>query len=131
MATVRWVFTDAVADEAWVVPINPDSMTPFDVVKPRPMRHGNGFRRDRRIRTFVEKPTTMEWSFGGVIRTEAHYNEMLRWVKKTNDVTIVDHTGQTFRVYLTDFEPEDRKPTRRTSWRLRYTVKAVLLEVPS
>lgn len=128
--TQRWVFFDAVANETWTVPINPNSMTPVDRTKPRNLRHSHGWAKDQRVRTFVGKPPAIEWGFGGVIRTKAHYDELVRWTEKTNAITITDHIDRVFLVYLTQFDPTDRKPTPRVPWRLTYTVKATLLEMP-
>lgn len=129
MTTVRWIFTDPVAVEAWTVPINPDSMSAS--LKSRKAKFGNGFRRDTRVRTFVVPPDPKVFTFGGVIRTQAHYDGLEAWSKKTNAIIVTDHLGRDWRIVPTSFEPTDRKPTATVAWRLRYTFRATLLGGPS
>lgn len=129
--TTRWIFTDDVASETWTVPINPDSMTsPEPPVKN--VRYARGRVSDQggdpRVVTLLNKPGSRDWEFGGAIRTQAHYDALLAWTEKTNDITITDHLGRVWRVYLTDFVPTDRQPTKQVFWRLRYTVKAKIIE---
>lgn len=125
--TQRWVLTDAVAGESWTMPINPDSMVPVPL-KIRVMTFAGGWRRDQRVRTFVGKSDTPDWGWSGVIRSQAHYDELVRWTKKTNEITVTDHMSRTYVVFLTAFDPTDRPPSRSTQWRLRYSMKAKLLE---
>jgi hypothetical protein len=119
--TVRWKFTDPVASETWTVPINPNTMT-----SPWPKTSitlaGSPLGGD--VRALV-KTTPVEWSFGGVMRTQAHYDELLRWVSKPNPVTVTDHLGRTFNVLLTKFDPEDVRVVLPTKW--NYTVTAYIL----
>jgi len=129
--TSRWVFTDEVADETWTVPINPDSMTsPEPPAKNVTFASGkvNDLHNNGRTVTFLGKPTSREWEFGGAIRTQAHYEGLVAWAAKTNDVLVTDHIGRTWRVLITDFLPTERPPTPRTPWRLRYTVKTTIIE---
>jgi hypothetical protein len=129
--TTRWIFNDAVASETWTVPVNPDSMT-----SPEPPAKNVRYARgkivdqggDPRTVTFLNKPTSRDWEFGGVIRTQAHYEALAAWADKTNEVTITDHLGRVWLVYITDFIPTDRRPTRQTFWRLRYTMKTKIIE---
>lgn len=129
MSTVRWIFHDPVASTSWTVPINPDSLSA--PLKSRKVRFGNGFRRDTRVRTFVVPPDPKVFTFGGVIRTQAHYEGLEAWAKKPNAIEITDHMGRTWRVAPTAFEPTDRRPTATVGWRLRYTFRATLLGGPT
>lgn len=128
--TIRWIFYDPVLVETWTVPINPDGMTSPE--KPaknvRFAKYVHGELLEPRTMTFLVKPGARDWEFSGAIRTQAHYLELVRWTKKTNAVRVTDHLGRTWLCYLTDFVPVDRKPTLNTPWRLRYTVKAKILE---
>jgi len=126
-AVSRWTFLDTVTAEAWTMPINPDSMD-----SPFPMRqfvHAKGLRRGlSRTRTFLAKPQGTVIEFGGAIRTKAHHDALEHWAYKTVPIELTDHLGRTWRVYVTDFTPIDRKPTARTPWRLRYSMKVDFLE---
>lgn len=131
--TTRWTFYDPATAESWTVPINPDSMT-----SPEPpakvVRHARGrvtyelHTSTQRAVTFLEKPQSRDWEFSGAIRTQAHYEGLRDWVAKDHAVRVSDHLGRIYLVYLTDFKPTDRPPTRSVTWRLRYTVKAKILE---
>jgi hypothetical protein len=129
--TTRWIFHDPVASETVTVPINPDGMTSPEAPA-KNVRFGNGKATDvaaaSRTTTFLNKPPSRDWEFSGAIRDEAHYNLLRDWTAKTNDVTITDHLGRVWRVYITDFVPTDRKPTPFVPWRLRYVVKVKILE---
>lgn len=122
----RWTLGDPATGDQWQMPINPDSMTPVPLVA-RSFRHGPGGLSDSRPRTFMKAPdpTYLEWS--GVIRSKAHYDALDYWAKKPNEVMVVDHLGRSFTILITAFTPEDRRPTRSTPWRLRYSMRAVLI----
>lgn len=126
MITQRWTLRDTQTNEVWTMPINPDSMT--SPVRRRQLRFALGGRRDGRIRAMRVAAEAEDWEWSGAIRTQAHYDALLAWADKAVPVDVTDHLGRTFRVVITDFNPTDRKPTRRTSWRLRYTMKTKMLE---
>lgn len=125
--TLRWALIDHSVPETWVMPINPDSMS-SPVMKRRQLTFGNGYRQDTRVRTFERPAPAMEWEWSGVIRTQEHYDQLVHWAEKGVAVVVQDHLGRVFRVFITDFLPTDRTPTHRTSWRMRYTMKARILE---
>lgn len=123
---IRWVLRDTVTGETWTMPINPDLMgSPF----PRKQfKHGLGWRRDGRLSTFRGPSPAVEWEWAGVIRTKEHYDRLAQWAAKSVAVDVTDHLSRTFRIYITEFNPVDRSPTPRVPWRLRYTMKARILE---
>lgn len=125
--TIRWALIDDTVPETWVMPINPDSMS-SPVMKRRQLTFGNGYRADGRVRTFERPAPAMEWEWSGVIRTKEHYDQLVHWAEKSVAVVVQDHLNRVFRVYITDFLPTDRSPTYRTSWRMRYQMKARILE---
>jgi hypothetical protein len=114
-----------VADETWTMPINPDSVTDLNLLA-RSMQFARGAR-DQRVRTFVGKPGEKPYNWGGVIRTQAHYDQLVAWAEKTNPIEVTDHLSRTMRVFVVAFEPADRPPTKLLNWRLRYTMKTILL----
>lgn len=112
------------------MPINPDSVSPIPA-RTRALQFARGQRADQRVRTFATPAPVGEFSWAGVIRTEAHYNTLVAWAMKTNAIRVTDHRGKQYRVFIKAFEPVDRPPTRKTNWRLRYTMKTSLLEGPT
>lgn len=129
VVVLRWTLHDPVADETWTMPINPDAASPIGS-KGRVLTFaGGGPGGDLRTRV-MSGPRVRDWSWSGVIRTEAHYAELSRWAKKRNAITVTDHLGRTVTVYLTKFDPTDRRPTALTPWRLRYTMTAKIIAGP-
>lgn len=126
MTTTRWVLRDTATDVEWTMPINPDSMS--SPLPRRALKFGYGFRKDPRVRAFSGAREPIEWEWGGVIRSKSHYDRLVEWAEKSVAVDVTDHLGRTFRVFITEFNPTDRKPTPQVTWRLRYTMKALILE---
>ena len=125
--TTRWVLTDPATDETWTMPINPDQMTSPHPA-PKRLRTQYGIRRGvHRIRTFMSAPTANDWEWQGVIRTEEHYDALVAWAQKPNEVHVTDHLGRTWEVLISQFQPTDRKPTVNVPWRLRYRMRALVL----
>lgn len=124
--TTRWVLLDTVTAATWTMPLNPDSMSsPFPR---RNLKFSHGWRADQRVRAFSGAREPIEWEWSGVIRSKSHYDSLVEWAEKSVAVDVTDHLGRTFRVFLTEFNPLDRRPTPRVEWRLRYTMKALILE---
>lgn len=124
--TTRWVLRDTATNAEWTMPINPDSMSsPY---QRRNLKFAYGNARDPRVRTFSGSRPPVEWEWGGVIRSKSHYDALVAWAEKSVAVDVTDHLGRTFRVFITEFNPTDRRPTPRASWRLRYAMKALILE---
>ena len=94
----------------------------------RSLKFGYGWRRDGRVRTFAGPGEASEWEWSGAIRTKEHYDRLVEWAEKSVAIDVTDHLGRTFRVFITEFNPIDRRSTPRTPWRLRYTMKARVLE---
>lgn len=125
----RWILIDPVGEETWVMPINPDSMSRTAKVRNLTFTAGTAAG-DQRVRTFQGAPTSREWEWAGVIRTQAHYEALEHWAQKRNAVEVTDHLGLRWRIYITAFDPTDRRPTPRTPWRLRYSMTTTILEGP-
>lgn len=121
----RWVLTDPATSETWTMPINPNAMTsPFPS---KNLSHAYGvLRGSERAQSFLHPPALVQWEWRGVIRSQEHHDTYLHWAAKSSEVHVTDHLGRTWEVLITAFEPEDRKPTARTEWRMRYAVRAVI-----
>lgn len=122
-ATTRWQFTDPATSETYVLPINPDSMTSPLPQKSYQFAPGG----DGTAVGVLAPPTPVDWQFGGPIRTQAHNDALDAWSQRPGKVHITDHLGRTFEVMIYSYEPTERQPTRRTTWRLRYVMKASIL----
>jgi hypothetical protein len=123
--TTRWTFQDTATGETYTVPINPNAMSPLG--KRGTLKRTRGI---YGVVTTRQVPSQVEYSFGGVIRSQDHYDALLTWVAKTVPVIITDHLGRRCRVYLTSFEPQDRSVTPKAPTRWTYTVKGTLLGGP-
>ena len=132
--TIRWVLTDPATAETWQMPINPNEMTsPFGS---KNLKHSYGARGfwggTERVALFQLPPGVVEWEWKGVIRTKEHYDSYVYWASKKGVVHVTDHLGRTWVVFLRSFEPEDRRPMATVPWRLKFTVKAMLVgQMPS
>lgn len=122
---MKWVLNDPDTAETWTMPINPDSMSSPHPAKP--LRHAYGVRTGlHRARTFMAAQAPVRWTFGGVIRTQAHYDALEDWASK-DIVHITDHLARTWVVVMQGFDPVDRRPTPQTPWRLRYQMQTLIL----
>lgn len=131
MDTKRWIFFDPETDETWTVPINPNTMTDPEA-KQRSFQFGVASRSSARsnrsvIRTFESAAQPIEWTFGGVIHTQDHYEKLERWARKPMDIHITDHLERTWHVVMKTFEPTERRPTMRKPWRFSYEMRALIL----
>lgn len=127
--TQRWTFVDPIADETWVMPINPNTATSPFVAKNITTAQGADLDSHgiHRTRMFQAPSAPTSWQFGGVIRTKEHHDELLRWAGKANIVRVTDHLQRTFIVLLQKLDVTDRTPTASTSWRMTYTMTALVL----
>lgn len=123
--TTRWILSDPDTGDSWTMPINPDSALPVSTeIRAYSTASSN---RDGHTRVFAGKPRDNDWGWSGVIRTKAHYDQLLAWSERDTAITVTDHLGRTLRVFITKFDPTDRPPTGRVNWRLRYSISCKLL----
>lgn len=109
------------------MPINPDQMSSPHQARQLQTSYGGTRSSVDRFSSFETPMDAKEWSWSGVIRTKEHYDKLEEWAKKSGKVRVTDHLGRTFEVFIQSFDPEDRKPNANVSWRLRYTMTALLL----
>lgn len=120
----RWTFVEVETGETYEMPINPDSMnSPF----PERQFATSWWGLARRLRSNQTPSPAREWEFAGVIRSQAQHDALEEWASKPGLINVTDHLGRTFTTLFTAFEPTDRRPTPNTPWRLRYSMKALVL----
>lgn len=124
--TTRWVLTEVDTGATWTMPINPDQMSSPHQDKSISTAFGTKAGHER-LRTFVTPSPAKEWSWGGVIRTKQHYDQLELWAKKPGKIRVTDHLGRTFEVVIQGFVPEDRQPRPGVMWRMRYEMSTLLL----
>ena len=127
MTTIRWTFTEVETDETYTLPLNPDAMTSPYTDRVFEYSYGTRYQGSQLLHTVRRPDRPKDWEFSGVIRDQAHHDALVTWVRKPGLIHVEDHLGRVFEVMLTAFEPTDRKPTAHVPWRLRYTMKALLL----
>lgn len=122
-SVTRWVFYDPALNETWQVPRNPDAMT-----SPYPERK------------FVYNSTTAganggvsvvyeahadpaQWQFSGKLKTQDHFNQLMKWRRKNNRVQVTDHLGRTFFITINkmDMVPVRVNPYAGEFWTHAYT----------
>lgn len=122
----RWTFVEVDTGLAYEMPINPDSMS--SPHQDRQLTTSYGARTlTGRLRTFEHPTPAKDWEFAGVIRTQEMYDALVTWSKVPGKVHVTDHLGRTFEVLFDSFEATDRRPTGTNKWRMRYSMKALLL----
>jgi hypothetical protein len=120
---VRWQFHDPATGETWSPPINPDSMTSPEVQ--RDYRFAYGVRpAQQRVKSIEQNPRPVDWTFSGVVRTQAHHDALVDWSRRSA-IHITDHLSRKWEAYPSEVRFEERKSTR-TDWRLRYELRALL-----
>lgn len=126
--TQRWTFEDVAADETWVMPINPNTASsPFAARNISTVAGSDPSAGLGRTRMFEQPPTLASWQFGGLLRSKAHHDELLRWVKKDREVLVTDHLGRTFAVLFQGVSTTDQRPRGGNDWRMTYDVTALVL----
>lgn len=123
----RWVLTDVATSATWTMQRNPNHMT-----SPHGPRNTTIFSRSygsseasvARVLAFRQQP--YEWAFGGDVRSEEMYLDLIEWTKKVGLLHVTDHFARTWEIRVTSLDLNEQKPTFRHPFRYEYTVKAVL-----
>lgn len=108
VSVVRWVFHDPKLNETWTVPKNPDAMTsPYPTRKyvynsttagPAGVSVANEAHAD---------PT--QWQFSGLVTDQNHFDSLVKWSRKQNRFSIIDHFG---RALIVSIDKIDMVPRR-------------------
>lgn len=124
----RWTLVDPRTDETYVFPVNPNAMTSphgprsLQILTTAPVNDTAS----SAGRIFESNPDPYEWQFGGFIRTQDHHDQLRRWARKVNRLELIDHLGRTWSIRITQFDPQEKRPSTRTAWKFDYTVKAIM-----
>lgn len=132
MAVYRWRFIDPTNGQQYVFEHNPKRMN-----SPFPRRNVTAA-----TTTAVNGQTILtegnsapaEFTFGGSIRSKAHYDALRSWVydddgrPRTGRIIIVDHFGRQLDAVLMSFSPEP-KTTLNVYWRHEYEINALVTRV--
>lgn len=117
----RWTFYDGVT--TYSHQINPNKMS--SPLRPRtvqPLATGP----DGAARSLRAPEPPAEWTFSGIIRSEAQYDDLLLWSQKAGTVTITDHLGRAFQVLMLEFKPDEKRPTRNNAWHFDYQMTVLV-----
>jgi len=123
---IRWVFHDPTgADPDYTVPINPNVMSSIYPKKTMTMETTTAVNGKVLLWQGMTKP--VEWSFGGEILDETHFENLRHWVYDKNyRIQITDHFGRVLKVVLESFEPTPKRAIN-VYWRHQYTVTGILI----
>lgn len=122
---LRWTLKDTTTDEVVALPYNPNTMSSPHAARNTVTTAVSPI--DGQVRTMRPRRPVKDWTFGGIIRTEAHYTLLQTWVERGVPVELTDHLGRTFLLRLVHFRPKDRRPTPYVTWRLKYEMSATVL----
>jgi hypothetical protein len=123
VSVVKWTFYDGVT--TYTHEINPNRMS--SPLRPRPVTSFATSAKDGAARSMRQPEPPHEWRFGGVVRSEAQYNNLLLWSQKTGVITITDHLGRDFQCLMLAFGPDEQRPTARTAWRFEYEMTVLVV----
>jgi hypothetical protein len=123
MDVVRWKFQDVLTNEVYTVEINPNQMGGYVLPKRFEFATYGG----ARVRGVRSPAQPLEWTFGGVVRTETHHDSLIDWQRRSGKVRITDHLGRTFEAMIRSLDMKDRKPAGDDTWRFEYTFNCLLL----
>ena len=132
MAVHRWRFLNPATGESYTFEHNPDHMN-----SPFPRRNVTA-----RTTTAITGQTIItegnagpaEWTFGGSIRSKAHYDALRSWVydddgrPKNQRIIIVDHFGRELDAVLMSFDPTPKRALN-VYWRHTYEMTALVTRV--
>lgn len=123
MTVVRWQLEEVETDEVVTLELNPNEMASYTF--PREFEFAKND--DSRMRAVKARRAPLSWSFGGVVRTQAHHDLLVEWQQKPGKVRVTDHLGRTFEVMMSSLDMRDRRATLANSWRFTYTFNCLLL----
>lgn len=131
---VRWRFKDMRTDEIYTVEINPNEMGSYGfsrvidfALHSRDDSHHSESTRQARVLGVKAPRQPVDWTFGGVVRSETHHDKLIDWQKRPGKVRVTDHLGRTFEVMMKSLDMTDRRPAGDDTWRFRYTFNCLLL----
>jgi hypothetical protein len=120
-ANYRWTFTDPVLNETWQMPVNPRQMTTPHPSKALETLGTAGIPLTRRTGR-----SPVEWTFNGVIRGQAMYEELRRWSNKPNFLLVRDHFQRTWEVMFIELNITEQRPSAKETWRATYQARTFL-----
>lgn len=117
----RWAFRRLLDDDVTTLDYNPDESTSFNVQQittTAPISPIDGL-----LRGFRSLPPPRDASFAGFIRTKAQHDRLIALSKETGKFEMTDHLGRTYFMRFISCDIDEKKPTKRTPWKLRYTMR--------
>lgn len=71
-----------------------------------------------------------DWSFSGVLRSQAQYDALLLWVGKKVKVRLTDDLGNKRIIRLLEFSPQQTAGarSRHAPWRMTYTMRCLIFD---
>lgn len=124
MSVVRWTLTEKGTATSWVMPLNPNTMSALP--KNRSLTSVSSPKQDR-PRTFQGRMPATEFTWGGVILTQSHYDNLVLWSQKPGVIVVTDHLGRSFEVIISKFLPEQEPRHLPSDWKQKYEISALFL----
>jgi hypothetical protein len=120
---MRWQFHDLAVGDDYTVEYNPNTMS-----TPHAPRQTNRSPRhlDGAVRAVRPPTQAAEWTFGGFIRTQAHFEALADWAGRGNLTELTDHLNRVWLVRFVQFDEQEKRPTAQSAWRFTYQIKALV-----
>lgn len=126
MPAWRWVLYDPIVPESYELHINPNEGGTPPRTKAITSRSTASPQGKTIVFEGMDEPRTFEVS--GVIRDQAHLEELDRWANKRHQIRLTDDLGRQFWIYITNFVP--RRQRRATvPWYHTYTLSYIEVDI--
>jgi hypothetical protein len=122
--TQRWTLTEKGTATTWTMPVNPNTMSDLPELK-QLVTISSVIQ--NRARTFQTPAVAQELTWGGVILSQQHYDDLLLWSRKAGVIVIVDHLQRSFEVLISQFRPAPEAGRRPGDPKQTYTITALFL----
>lgn len=124
----RWRFVDPVLSTSYTFENNPSKMS-------SPLRDKNiGFTAttapDGQNIVAEGQPVPKEWTFQGVVRSQAFYDALVLWFAKGYRIQVVDHFSRTWDFVFTKLDVQPKNAID-VPWKHDYQVTGLIVGGPS
>ena len=127
MARIAWRWEDLSDGSVVYMPINPNEGASPNYEKNLTTTTTTAPGNTGAVLIFEGADTPSEFSFSGVLLTQAHYEFIYNLWTKRHLLRLTDDLGRTFVVYLKTFAPA-RKLSYTYPWKHTYQASAVIVE---
>lgn len=120
----RWTFKDLTTLDTYVMEHSPSEMTSINLphqTTPIPASPVDG-----RIFAWRTPDTGVDWTFSGVVYSQAAHDSLVDWFQRSSKIEITDHYGRKITCRFVSLDLTPYKVTSRFPYKHKYTIKAFI-----